>query len=232
MDDREYYFSVDNMCKDMFLRRQMDSQGFVPLGVIASFKRVKSLTEDYELLRHVSRQLRNVEYQIGEDGVDRLRPRERWAQWILPVDQRDPAAQHEGASPAKLPAKNDENIPLNSHADSALNGSINPTSQQFVPNGAGPRISGTALSSTAPEFMPSAQTEIANVGNPMEFSYATQAGPELADPFNTLYSPWNDGFVDEYNSARGLDSQSTTPVFSSSEMAESSFGYDEIAPRL
>ncbi|KAJ5160460.1 uncharacterized protein N7482_007464 [Penicillium canariense] len=159
----EYYFSVDNMCKDMFLRRHMDSQGFVPLGVIASFKRVKSLTEDFEMLRHVSRSLRNVDYQIGEDGVDRLRPKERWAQWVLPVDQRDPSAQHEGAPPAKHSGKIDENVPFNNHVDSATNGANHNGPRQFVPNGAASRGSRTPLSSAAPEFQP-AQNEIANVG--------------------------------------------------------------------
>lgn len=156
----EYYFSVDNMCKDMFLRRQMDSQGFVALNVIASFKRVKSLTEDFELLRHVSRQLRYVEYQTGEDGIDRLRPRERWAQWVLPYDQRDTAAQHEGVRPAQL-AKNDENVPFNNHVDAPTNGSLHPASRQFIPNGTSANNSQT-LSSAAPEFLPSAQNEISN----------------------------------------------------------------------
>ncbi|KAJ6190338.1 Winged helix-turn-helix transcription repressor DNA-binding [Penicillium mononematosum] len=158
----EYYFSVDNMCKDMFLRKQMDSQGFVPLNVLASFKRVKSLTEDFELLRHVARQLRNVECQTGEDGVDRLRPREKWQQWVLPVDQREPAAQHDGAAPAR---KTDENTPVHSHSENVINGSA----PQFVPNGVA-HDAKTSLSSTAPEFMPSllpaAVNEIANVGYP------------------------------------------------------------------
>ncbi|KAJ6006369.1 hypothetical protein N7451_004313 [Penicillium sp. IBT 35674x] len=145
----EYYFSVDNLCKDMFLRSQMDSQGFTPLSVLATFKRVKSLTEDFELLRHVSRQLRNVEVQTGEDGMDRLRPRENWSQWVL-----------SGAAPAQT-GKNDENTPINNHVDGAPNGSIHAGSQQFVPNGTASHNPRTHLSSNAPEFMPSAQNEVA-----------------------------------------------------------------------
>ncbi|KAL3477431.1 hypothetical protein BJX99DRAFT_257460 [Aspergillus californicus] len=79
----DYYFSVDNLCKDIFLRKHMDSQGFVPLNFIASFKRIKHLTEDFELLRLVSPQLKIAEYYVGEDGVDRLRPRTGWEQWTL-----------------------------------------------------------------------------------------------------------------------------------------------------
>ncbi|KAJ5698466.1 hypothetical protein N7462_000471 [Penicillium macrosclerotiorum] len=211
----EYYFSVDNMCKDMFLRRHMDSQGFVPLGVIASFKRVKSLTEDFEMLRHVSRNLRNVEYQTGEDGVDRLRPKERWGQWILPVDQRDPSAQHEGAPPATHTGKTDENTPLNNnHADGTPNGSAHHGSRQFIPNGTASRQAPTSLSSTAPEFMPSvpsAQNEIANVGTPMDLSFVPGGSPELEEISPSPTSA-DQPFIDEYDSACRLDSPSMNPV--------------------
>ncbi|KAJ6157176.1 Winged helix-turn-helix transcription repressor DNA-binding [Penicillium chrysogenum] len=173
----EYYFSVDNMCKDMFLRKQMDSQGFVPLNVLASFKRVKSLTEDFELLRHVARQLRNVECQTGEDGVDRLRPREKWQQWVLPVDQREPAAQHDGAAPAR---KTDENTPVHSHSENVINGSA----PQFVPNGVA-HDAKTSLSSTAPEFMPSllpaAVNEIANPEPPLSSDLEPTVAPMSFD---------------------------------------------------
>lgn len=200
----EYYFSVDNMCKDMFLRKQMDSQGFVPLNVLASFKRVKSLTEDFELLRHVARQLRNVEYQTGEDGVDRLRPREKWQQWVLPVEQREPAAQHDGAAPA---GKTDENIPINNHTESTINGSA----PQFVPNGTSASAK-TSLSSTAPEFMPSlpptAGNEIANVGYPLDFPVSPEESTMSSSP--SLPFPWDCSIADK-TSARGLDSKSEPP---------------------
>ncbi|KAJ5562117.1 Winged helix-turn-helix transcription repressor DNA-binding [Penicillium sp. DV-2018c] len=205
----EYYFSVDNMCKDMFLRKQMDSQGFVPLSVLASFKRVKLLTEDFELLRHVARQLRTVEFQTSEDGVDRLRPREKWQQWVLPVDQREPAAQHDGAAPA---AKTDENTPVTSHPETAINGAA----RQFVPNGVsrGPK---TSLSSTAPEFMPSmppaAVSEIANVGHSPDDSPSSTLS--FLSSFSTF--PQDSPVINTSHSACGLDLQSETPPFSDLE---------------
>lgn len=161
----EYYFSVDNLCKDLFLRKHMDSQGFVMLSFIAGFKRVKTLTEDFDLLRHVCRQLRNVEYQAGEDGVDRLRPREKWQQWVLPMAQRDPSGQHEGPPP---PKQTDENAAPQDHMDGAPNGSAQGASHKAMPNGTGEHhTTGTPLSSAAPEFSPSkpvaAQSEDANV---------------------------------------------------------------------
>lgn len=168
----EYYFSVDNLCKDLYLRRHMDSQGYVLLTFIASFKRIKNLTEDFELLRHCCRQLRNVEHHCSEDGVDRLRPRERWEQWVLSIDQRDQSAQNAGPSNPKS----------YSPGHAFLNGT--PTFQdsfdkanQFYPapamaNGHSPdqtqivnlpvnghsehHPSRVSLSSTAPEFTPHA----------------------------------------------------------------------------
>ncbi|KAJ5777473.1 Winged helix-turn-helix transcription repressor DNA-binding [Penicillium odoratum] len=202
----EYYFSVDNMCKDMFLRSQMDSQGFVPLSVIANFKRVKTMTEDFELLRHISRQLRTVEYQTGEDGVDRLRPRENWTQWVLP-----------GAAPAQ-PKKNDENTPVNNQVGGASNG-LHPGSQQFVPNGTSSHNSRTALSSNAPEFLPSAQNEIATVRTPQDFFYYPASGFELDSSFD-IAAHLEITCIDEYRPARGLNSLTTTPPFSPQGAAE------------
>ena len=31
----EYYFSIENLCKDLFLRKHMDSEGFVNLPILA-----------------------------------------------------------------------------------------------------------------------------------------------------------------------------------------------------
>lgn len=46
----EYYFSVDNLERDFFLRRKMDSDGFLPITLIASFHRVQALTTDISLI--------------------------------------------------------------------------------------------------------------------------------------------------------------------------------------
>lgn len=222
----EYYFSVDNLCKDMFLRRHMDGQGFVPLGVLANFKRVKSLTEDFELLRHVSRGLRNVEYQVGEDGLDRLRSREKWAQWVFPVDQRDPSAQHDGVAPAKQP-KNYENVPFNSHAESVLNGFSAP--REFIPNGTGSRGSQTPLSSTAPEFMPSMppqQNQIANVGNPVDSYYQLPFEGDLNQATST-FEPIGNADINDDFSARRLKSHQPENRSLCSWTAEQPTGYDE-----
>ena len=99
----EYYFSVDNLCKDMFLRKHMDSQGFVFLTVIADFNRIKQLTTDLEIIRSVCYQSQSIEYKIGADGRDRLRRRHGWDMWILPVKDRDISSQNEGPTELSHP---------------------------------------------------------------------------------------------------------------------------------
>lgn len=78
----------------------MDSQGFVLLRVIADFRRVKNVLQDgslsYEQLRHIAQQCRNTEYLIGEDNEDRLRSRDHWRDFVLPMEQRVPQAQNDG----------------------------------------------------------------------------------------------------------------------------------------
>lgn len=50
----EYYFSLDNLERDFFLRRKMDQEGFLPIGLIASFHRVQALTTDLSLILQVT----------------------------------------------------------------------------------------------------------------------------------------------------------------------------------
>ena len=104
MMSREYYFSVDNLCKDMFLRKHMDSQGFVFLSVLAKFNRIKQLTPDTELIKYVCLNSPIMEFRQGIDGVDRLRKREGWQQWVLNIEDRDPTAQNDGLTPAQQPS--------------------------------------------------------------------------------------------------------------------------------
>lgn len=92
----EYYFSIDNLLKDMYLRRHMDSQGFVSLEFIAGFNRIKNLSTDLELIKLVCQQSSDIEYRTSEHGQDRLRRRDGWAQWVLKMEERDESARNEG----------------------------------------------------------------------------------------------------------------------------------------
>lgn len=100
----EYYFSIDNMVKDIFLRKHMDSQGYIFLRVIAEFNRLKQLTTDYDLLKSVCLQSTIIEIRVGDDGKDRLRRVDDWERWILPMADRDPSAQTDGPASVRRPS--------------------------------------------------------------------------------------------------------------------------------
>jgi len=77
----------------------MDSQGWVPLSVIANFKRIKTLTEDnmtLETVRYVCQTVKSVEFLPGPDGEDRLRRRDNWRDFVLPYEERFESARNDG----------------------------------------------------------------------------------------------------------------------------------------
>lgn len=84
MKQIEYYFSVENLCRDIYLRKVMDHQGFVPVSVIASFNRVRMLAMNPSQILDALRFSTVVEVQ-----GDRVRKRDDWAKWILPSKQHD-----------------------------------------------------------------------------------------------------------------------------------------------
>ncbi|KAF8022674.1 hypothetical protein BT93_F0251 [Corymbia citriodora subsp. variegata] len=73
----EYYFSDDNLVKDEFLKAKMDTEGWVPISLIASFRRVMSLTTNIQLILESLRDSMLVEVQD-----DKVRRRNEWAKWI------------------------------------------------------------------------------------------------------------------------------------------------------
>ncbi|KXT03898.1 hypothetical protein AC578_9318 [Pseudocercospora eumusae] len=100
----EYYFSIDNLLKDMFLRKNMDSQGYVFLDIIANFNRIKHLTQDKELLKAVCLKSDNIDIRYGvDDGKLRLRKREGWDQFLLPKEQRDASVQNDDSQELRRP---------------------------------------------------------------------------------------------------------------------------------
>lgn len=74
----DYYFSNENLVKDTFLRQNMDEQGWVPITLIAGFKKVSILTNDIQLILDVMRSSTVVEVQ-----GDKIRKRNDWTRWIM-----------------------------------------------------------------------------------------------------------------------------------------------------
>ena len=174
----EYYFSLDNLCKDMFLRKHMDSQGYVFLSVLAGFNRIVQLTTDLELIRYVCLNSQKIEFKAGslwQDGRDRLRAREDWDKFVLSKEQRDASAQSDGpvlSPPYQYPeaARGYDDRQTASPTSNIVNGQINflyqsldsmaPSTAHAIPGAALP--SGTyantnqpPLSAAVSEFAPS-----------------------------------------------------------------------------
>ncbi|OIW15689.1 hypothetical protein TanjilG_10971 [Lupinus angustifolius] len=73
----DYYFSDANLMKDDFLRSNMDEQGWVPVALIADFPRVRSLTNNIQVILDSMRTSTVVEVQ-----GDKLRRRNEWKTWV------------------------------------------------------------------------------------------------------------------------------------------------------
>ncbi|KAK1416452.1 hypothetical protein QVD17_32243 [Tagetes erecta] len=72
----EYYFSDDNLAKDNYLRSHMDEEGWVPIKLIADFRRVQAMTNDIQVLLNSLRDSSTVEAQ-----GDRVRRHGDWKRW-------------------------------------------------------------------------------------------------------------------------------------------------------
>eukprot|EP00271_Cylindrocystis_brebissonii_P006110 TRINITY_DN186_c1_g3_i1.p1 TRINITY_DN186_c1_g3~~TRINITY_DN186_c1_g3_i1.p1 ORF type:complete len:1353 (-),score=419.48 TRINITY_DN186_c1_g3_i1:17-3685(-) len=77
----EFYFSIENLCRDIFLRSKMDEEGFIALSVIAAFNRVRSLTSDPSVIVGALAKSSLLEVQDNK-----IRRRADWSDWLLPPD--------------------------------------------------------------------------------------------------------------------------------------------------
>ncbi|RMZ53502.1 hypothetical protein APUTEX25_003324, partial [Auxenochlorella protothecoides] len=98
----DYYFSVGNLVRDLFLRSKMDGEGWIPVRAIAAFNRVRMLTPEPGLIAQAMQASTVVE--VSADLLS-LRARENWQQWVLPEAQREPPpAPAAPRQPAPAPA--------------------------------------------------------------------------------------------------------------------------------
>jgi la-related protein 1 len=76
----EYYFGVDNLCKDIFLRKNMNNEsGWISIHLILNFNRVRELNIDLQGFVDALKDSTVVE--IKDEFVRR---REDWARWTFP----------------------------------------------------------------------------------------------------------------------------------------------------
>ncbi|GMI86338.1 La related protein 1c [Hibiscus trionum] len=81
----DYYFSNENLIKDTYLRQNMDEQGWVPVKLIAGFKKVSLLTDNIQLITDALQSSTVVEVQ-----GDKVRKRNDWMRWIMPPSVQFP----------------------------------------------------------------------------------------------------------------------------------------------
>lgn len=172
----------------------MDSKGFVFLGVIADFNRIKQLTTDMELIKMVCYQSRTIEFRIGADGKDRLRRREGWEQWVLSMGDRDPSAQNDGPAElhhppiphpqgfdpqiARYPPTSPGSVPLDASyqalngmaASVPVTGSISNADHSSVASFAENGTASNTISPTATSYQPSAPLSMTSPVEPDSFS--------------------------------------------------------------
>eukprot|EP01103_Thecamoeba_quadrilineata_P007785 TRINITY_DN17613_c0_g1_i1.p1 TRINITY_DN17613_c0_g1~~TRINITY_DN17613_c0_g1_i1.p1 ORF type:complete len:429 (+),score=103.34 TRINITY_DN17613_c0_g1_i1:75-1361(+) len=99
----EYYFSMDNLCKDVYLRQNMDKlEGWISIFMILNFRRVRELVgADYNLLADTLKDSEVVE--ISEDKK-LIRRRSDWRIWVYPplVDTERPAIPDSSVDPTPV----------------------------------------------------------------------------------------------------------------------------------
>ncbi|KAJ0456400.1 putative la-type HTH domain, winged helix-like DNA-binding domain superfamily [Helianthus annuus] len=81
----EFYFSIENLVRDTYLRGFMDEQGWVPVSLIAGFRKVSCLTDNAQLILNVMQYSDIVEVQ-----GDKMRRRDDWMRWLIPPGVQDP----------------------------------------------------------------------------------------------------------------------------------------------
>ena len=145
----EYYFSIDNLIKDLFLRKHMDSHGWIFLSIVADFNRLKTLTTDYDVIKQACLQSQEIEIRVGEDGKDRVRRVEGWNNFVLKMEDRDASAQAEPPTTLRRPS-----APRAPSYEQQMFYPASPVSAQ--PHGAYPRMDRQfqMMNGGPPPFMP------------------------------------------------------------------------------
>eukprot|EP01103_Thecamoeba_quadrilineata_P011266 TRINITY_DN2653_c0_g1_i1.p1 TRINITY_DN2653_c0_g1~~TRINITY_DN2653_c0_g1_i1.p1 ORF type:complete len:725 (-),score=183.12 TRINITY_DN2653_c0_g1_i1:24-2198(-) len=75
----EYYFSTDNLCHDIYLRKNMNAEGWVSIDLFLGFPRVQALSKEKDLILEVLKESPIVEVNEGT-----IRRKDGWKLWLFP----------------------------------------------------------------------------------------------------------------------------------------------------
>jgi la-related protein 1 len=65
----EYYFSTNNLVKDVFLRSQMNPDGFIPVSCICGFKRMQTLSSSADVIKDAVADSTTVRHRFLRSAV-------------------------------------------------------------------------------------------------------------------------------------------------------------------
>eukprot|EP01090_Pellita_catalonica_P014705 TRINITY_DN3809_c0_g1_i2.p1 TRINITY_DN3809_c0_g1~~TRINITY_DN3809_c0_g1_i2.p1 ORF type:complete len:628 (+),score=108.65 TRINITY_DN3809_c0_g1_i2:666-2549(+) len=85
----EYYLSVENLCKDLYLRKHMDMEGFVPLALLAGFNRLKTITNAVNDISVAAEDSKILE--LSGDKMS-IRRKDDWKDFLPPAQDFQPVA--------------------------------------------------------------------------------------------------------------------------------------------
>ena len=125
----EYYFSRENLLKDFFLRRKMDPEGYLPVTLVASFNRVRSLTNDVTFIMAAVQDSKVVQIKDG-----RMRCKDDPEYWPLPSDQPDPVISPKPESQVDNATDSASTSTSSMAAAKEMKLSLNPNVPEFVPS--------------------------------------------------------------------------------------------------
>lgn len=190
----EYYFSDENLGTDVFLRRQMDAEGFVAFDVVANFNRIRHISNgDENAVRAAIHDCPSIEFIIG-DGKELMRRRGDWQKFIIDGESttRNPGPTKSVPHPRNAPGNAfyqpmpyPPYNPISPQFGQAYPGDMHPgymNRHQF--SGNGPHINGhgafdnSSLNVAAPEFSP--VTAIPN-GFPGAFAHSEWTEQAMED---------------------------------------------------
>lgn len=115
----------------------MNSQGFVPLSLIAGFTRMKHLTTDLAILKQIGDVSPDFELRSSPDGSWGIRTKDGWEQWVLPIDERESLARTDGIESKDKTSNSFQHQSQKSdqlqHSDAYPRVPLNLSSQPFSP---------------------------------------------------------------------------------------------------
>jgi len=133
----EYYFSSENLQKDIFLRRKMDVDGSIPVSIIAGFNRVKALTHDIQL---IVKAVETSDIVKVIDGI-KFSPKDNPTSWPLSKDDPDPIVSTSEDVDSDHMSKDDKGVVPEEVTESKtlpnplpVDASLNPNVPEFVPS--------------------------------------------------------------------------------------------------